>query len=142
MALIIFIGLLMWYSIKVNFLYFIFTAIGGMVMTVFATFGPGCLLAALNIKYRDFRYVIPFLIQVLLFVTPVIYPVKMLENNTLQFLLQFNPLAGAIELFRSSLTGQMPDLQLVAISCIVSLLMMIIGLYYFRRTEVYFADLS
>jgi lipopolysaccharide transport system permease protein len=142
MALIVFIGLLFWYAIKVNILYFILAATGGMILTAFATFGPGCLLAALNIKYRDFRYVIPFLIQLLLFVTPVIYPIKMLDDSIFKFILSLNPLAGAIELFRSSITGVAPDYQLLGLSFVVSLAMMVIGIFYFRRTESYFADLA
>ena len=50
-----------------------------LAISLVATLGPGCLLAALNVKYRDFRYVIPFLVQVLFFLTPIIYPVSLLR---------------------------------------------------------------
>jgi len=142
MAFLVFIGVLFWYSVKVNLLYFVASSICGMLLVALATFGPGCLLAALNIKYRDFRYVIPFLIQFLLFITPVIYPINMVDNKNLEFLLSLNPLSGAIELFRSSLSGQIPDFKVVFLSFVISILMLLFGVYYFRRTEAYFADLA
>ena len=76
------------------------------MLTLVTTLGLGSMLAALNIKYRDFRYIIPFFVQFLLFLTPVIYPVTIIKNQTVQFILQLNPLAGAIDLSNVSIADR------------------------------------
>src|SRR5207253_9986927 len=78
----------------------------GLMITVISTFGLGSWLAALNIKFRDFRYVIPFLIQALLFLTPVIYPPGILTHEWLKYIMALNPMYSAIEFFRCGLTNQ------------------------------------
>lgn len=120
---------------------FIFWPIG-LGVTIVATFGPGCLLAALNVKYRDFRYVIPFAVQALLFLTPVIYPVSVVSNPVLKFLLALNPMNAAITIFRIPLTATAPDMTTIWISLASGLLFFFVGLAYFRKTETYFADLA
>lgn len=107
-----------------------------------ATLGPGTLLAALNVKYRDFRYIIPFLIQIIFFLTPVIYPVSMLTHPVLKYLLVISPVYAALEIFRYPVTGVAPDIQLVAISLLSCIVFLLVGLIYFRRTENFFADLA
>lgn len=113
-----------------------------IVISFVATLGPGSLLAALNVKYRDFRYIIPYFIQALLFLTPVIYPVNLLSYPILQYLLAFSPIYAAIELFRVPLTGIFPDITLFLISLSSGFLFLLAGLIYFRRTEDFFADLA
>ena len=113
-----------------------------IIITVLATFGLGTFIAALNVKYRDFRYVIPFLIQLLLFLTPVIYPVSILKNEWAKYILSLNPMSGAIELLRSTVTHTELNWQLLGLSSLISLLLFFIGLFYFRKTEYYFADLA
>jgi lipopolysaccharide transport system permease protein len=114
----------------------------GLLIAVIATFGPGCWLAALNIKYRDFRYVIPFLVQSLLFLTPVIYPISIVSDSWVKYLMAINPMYAAITIFRLPLGQSMPELLLVTISLLSGLVLFVGGLYYFRRTEMYFADLA
>jgi lipopolysaccharide transport system permease protein len=114
----------------------------GLVVTVIATFGPGCLLAALNVKYRDFRYVIPFLVQALLFLTPVIYPISIVSNNGLKYFLALNPMYAAITLFRIPMMKNFVDPTLLWISLLSGFFLFFIGLTYFRKTEMYFADLA
>lgn len=111
-------------------------------ITVISTVGPGCLLAALNIKYRDFRYVVPFLIQALLFLTPVIYPVSSINQVWLRYVVALNPMYAAISIFRLPLSTAPPDWTLLGISLGSGILLFIIGLAYFRRTENYFADIA
>ena len=142
MALVLFIGMMFWYRIQVNIPYFIFSLLFSILLATIGTLGPGCLLAALNVKYRDFRYVIPFLVQVLLFVTPVIYPVSMIKHVWIKWFIAFNPISGAINLFRSALTGKAPDLPLILVSSLSAIFFFVIGVYYFRKTEAYFADLA
>lgn len=107
-----------------------------------ATMGPGTLLAALNVKYRDFRYVIPFLVQVLFFLTPVIYPVSVLKYPILKYIITLSPMYAAIELFRYPLTGTELDSPFILISLVSSLALLFAGLIYFKRTEDFFADFA
>ena len=107
-----------------------------------AAIGSGTLLAALNIKYRDVRYIIPFLVQGLLFLTPVLFPVNISTNRVAQFLLKLNPISGALELMRGLFTGYVINYETVLISLTTSVLLFVVGIFYFRKTESYFADLA
>jgi lipopolysaccharide transport system permease protein len=99
------------------------------------------LLAALNVRYRDVKYTIPFLTQVGLFVTPVIYPVGFLPHRY-QWLLALNPMAGVIEGFRGCLLGVGSiNWRLVGGSWLVTLALLLIGGLHFRSTERVFADI-
>lgn len=140
-AFVLFFALLFLYdqSISINALLYWPAAV---LVSFIATLGPGSLLAALNVKYRDFRYVIPFMIQALLFLTPVIYPVDLLQYEGLRYLLAVSPVYAAVELFRIPLTGTSPDQTLMLISLCSGACFLFIGLFYFRRTEDFFADLA
>lgn len=113
-----------------------------VLLTCIATFGAGTLLAALNVKYRDFRYIIPFLIQLLLFITPVIYPVHIANTTFFKAMMALNPMTAPIDIFRAGISGEIIHWQSNAISIMASLVLLITGLIYFRKTEVYFADLA
>jgi lipopolysaccharide transport system permease protein len=141
MALIVFMFFAWFRGITFSVMSFIYMPLA-VFLSCIATFGCGTLLAALNVKYRDFRYLIPFLIQFLLFVTPVIYPLGITSNPTLQSILTFNPMSGPLELFRASITGLPLNWNHVICSCCTSLVILITGIYYFRKTEAYFADLA
>lgn len=141
-ALLVFIGLLIFFRQEVDIVMAILCWPSGLALAIIATFGPGCLLAALNVKYRDFRYVIPFLVQSLLFLTPVIYPISIIGNSWLKYLLAVNPMFGAITLFRMPMMHNLPDPTLFWISFFSGIIFVFIGLTYFRRTEMYFADLA
>lgn len=141
-AFFVLIILLVFYQQPVDFLSAIVYWPMGLAITIIATFGPGCLLAALNVKYRDFRYVIPFLVQALLFLTPVIYPISIVSDSWLKYLLAINPMYAAITLFRLPMMSTTPDTLLIWISLCSGAIFFIIGLTYFRQTESYFADLA
>lgn len=113
-----------------------------LLVSVIATLGLGCWIAALNVKYRDFRYVIPFLVQILFFLTPVIYPISLLKYPVLQYMLVASPMYCAVELFRYPITGIMPDTSFMLISLISTVLFLLIGITYFRKTENFFADFA
>lgn len=113
-----------------------------MMLAAMAAMGPGMLFASLNVKYRDVRYIIPFLVQAVLFLTPVIYPVSMASTGWMKFLLELNPMSGALELFRSVFAGYVIDTHTVLISTCSSVVFFLFGLMYFRKTEAYFADLA
>ena len=108
---------------------------------VLLTLGAGMFLAAMNVRYRDVKYVVPFLIQMWLFVTPVIYPTTFLPER-LRALVALNPLAGIIEGFRWCLySGRPLDPTLTAVSMSMTLVVFVVGLTYFRRAELAFADI-
>jgi len=113
-----------------------------LLITLCTVLGAGSFLAALNVKYRDFRYVIPFLIQVLMFMTPIIYPVNTPDIEWVRTLLLVNPMTGAIELIRSAVMNAPVNTTAVLIGSISSLAWLAIGIAYFRKTEYYFADLA
>jgi len=101
----------------------------------------GMLLAALNAKYRDIRYIIPFLVQLWLFASPVVYPASMLPEKY-RLVYALNPMVGVIEGFRSVLLGTIAfPKQILLISTLVSVILFIAGMFYFKQTERYFADI-
>jgi lipopolysaccharide transport system permease protein len=146
MAFIVFIGMLVYYLVRgevhINPVSFILLLPVSLFITSIATFGMGALLAALNIKYRDFRYVIPFMISALLFLTPVMYPISGTHFHWAKYILALNPLYSAIELLRSAFSNSVLHIYLVLISLGSSIVFFVSGLYYFRKTEAYFADLA
>jgi lipopolysaccharide transport system permease protein len=111
-----------------------------VAQTALLVMGVGMLLAALNVRYRDVKYTIPFLTQIGLFVTPIIYPVSFLPHRY-QGWLALNPMAGLIEGFRGCLLGVGTDWALVASSWAITLLLLLIGALHFRSTERVFADI-
>jgi lipopolysaccharide transport system permease protein len=143
MTVIPFAVLLFYFKVEINwFRLIIFFPLSTLIILL-TTFGIGCFLAALNVKYRDFRYVLPFMIQFLMFASPVIYPVSIIKNETIKILLSFNPISIAIDIFRTVFDQTATlNYQAVAIGLLLALLFLLIGIYYFRKTEAYFADLA
>ena len=109
-------------------------------MNFAAVLGVALWLAALNVQYRDVRYVIPFVIQIWMFATPVFYPASLLEGP-MRVIFGLNPMAGVVNGFRWALLGigNGPDAGLW-VSVGISLLILISGLFYFRNMEKTFAD--
>lgn len=108
--------------------------------TILTAIGTGSLLAALVVAYRDFRYVIAFLVQLWMFASPVAYPLEIVPGRW-QLLYSVNPLAGAISGFRSALLSEPFRWDCIAVSSLVTAAMLAAGLYYFRRVERRFADI-
>jgi len=111
-----------------------------VVQTVLLVLGVGMWLAAVNVRYRDVKYTIPFLTQIGLFVTPIIYPVTFLPHR-FQTWLAWNPMTGVIDGFRACLFGSRADTTVLACSWIVTLLLLLVGGMHFRNTERVFADI-
>ena len=104
--------------------------------------GVGCWLAALNLQYRDVKFLVPFLVQVWMYASPVIYPSSMVPARY-RGLYALNPMVGVIDGFRAALLGTGPvPWAAVATSCGVGLLLLGTGVLYFRRTERVFADVA
>ena len=103
--------------------------------------GVSMILAALNVKYRDVKYTLPFLVQFWLFATPVIYPMSIIPGRY-RLLVALNPVSGVIDAFRASLTpGKHIDWQLLLISSLITLAIFSIAVLYFKKTERAFADI-
>ncbi|HTG01092.1 MAG TPA: ABC transporter permease [Nitrospirota bacterium] len=97
-------------------------------------------LSSLNVRYRDVGYIIPFMSQVWMYASPVVYPASVIPEKW-RLLYGLNPMAGVIEGFRWSLLGNgSPDFKVIAISACVVLVLLIGGLMYFKRVEQTFAD--
>jgi lipopolysaccharide transport system permease protein len=119
----------------------IVTLPGFLLLAVMTALGVGLWLSALNVQYRDVRYTISFIIQFWLFATPVAYPSSIVPARW-RALYGLNPMAGVVEGFRWALLGKSePPGALLWVSVAVVILLLIGGLYYFRRMEAQFADI-
>jgi lipopolysaccharide transport system permease protein len=108
---------------------------------VVTALSAGLWLSALNVAYRDIRYAVPFLTQIWLFATPVAYPTSIVPEAW-RPLYALNPMVGVVDGFRWALLGtSRPALLTVSVSAASVLLLLVSGLYYFRRTERTFADI-
>ena len=104
-----------------------------------AAIGVSTWLTAITVVYRDFRFVIPFMLQIWMYVTPVIYPVSFLPEKW-RWIIYFNPILGWVDGIRSSILGRPIDWGAVAISLVFTLVLLFFGLRYFERSERRFAD--
>ena len=139
---LVFVGLLFFYQVDISIGEWLLCLAGSLFLTVLAASGLSLFLSAWNVKYRDFQYVIPFFIQVLFFVSPVLYDAGQFKNGLFSTLLKLNPMSGAIHLARVPLSGQAPDWELLAWSGTTGAVLFLIGLVTFRNMEAYFADLA
>jgi lipopolysaccharide transport system permease protein len=140
-AFAVFIVVLMVYHVEINPPAILLLPLS-VFITCLSAMGCGLLLSAMNVKYRDVRYVIPFLMQGLLFVSPVLYSPQISSSPAIQLVLKLNPISGALELLRGLFSGYSIHMDTVLLSSAVSLLLFITGVVYFRKTERYFADLA
>jgi lipopolysaccharide transport system permease protein len=142
-AFLVLIGMMAWYGVapRVEMLLlpvFLALAFG-------AALGTGLWLSALNVEFRDVRYVMPFFIQLLLFVTPVIYPAsrvtaKLEAMGLPGWLYGLNPMAGVLQGFRWAILGSGDPWPLTVAGAAVTVVLVVGGLFYFRRMERTFAD--
>lgn len=111
-----------------------------MVLTAFAALGVGMWLSALNVQYRDVQHAVPFLMQLWMFATPVVYPVSGIPEKW-RLLLALNPLTGIIQAYRDSALNRPLDWRSLGISMAVVAVAMVFGTWQFRRMERRFADI-
>ncbi len=130
-------GLMVWYGVP--FTWHLVFAPALLVAVALAALGAGTLLSALSVAYRDFRHLEPFLLQVWMYVTPVIYPVTLFPARW-RWLLFLNPMAGLTEAFRSVFLGVPMDASGLVVSLVAALVMFGAGVAYFERMERRFAD--
>lgn len=110
-----------------------------LIPVILLTSGLGILTAALSVKYRDVKYILPFILQVFFFISPIFYPLSVVPEESL-WLWKLNPLTGILETFRSVLFGEPVDLIGLLISATISLVIFFFAVYVFHRLEDDFAD--
>ena len=138
-AFAILIGMMLFYGIVPGLA--ILALPGFILLAVLTALAVGLWLSALNVQYRDVRYTMNFLVQFWLFATPVAYPSSIVPENW-RALYGLNPMAGVVEGFRWALLGKSsPPSALLFVSTAVVLVLLVGGLYYFRRMEQEFADI-
>lgn len=108
--------------------------------TLLAAAGPGLLISALNVRFRDFRYIVPFIVQLGVYISPVGFSSNVIPEKW-RLLYSLNPLVGVIDAFRWSITGAPVYVPGLWMSGIMILLFLALGIWYFRRTEQTFADI-
>ncbi len=138
-ASLILVGMMVYYGYTPNLIGLLIIPLL-LLITFMASVGLGLFLASINVKYRDVRYVLPFFIQILMFLTPVIYPAGIAGKYS--WILALNPMMGVIQSARAALLGTtVLNWTLVTISLVATFIVMIIGVYTFKKTEHYFADI-
>ncbi len=111
-----------------------------LMAVIFIALGVGTLLSALTVAYRDFTHLTPFIVQIWMYITPVIFPVSLVPERW-QWLLYLNPMTGLIEGFRSAFLGKAFDMQGLGISFAMAVIIFVIGITYFEKVERRFADI-
>jgi homopolymeric O-antigen transport system permease protein len=139
LAFVIQIALMIYYRIHLTWAILMVPPL--VVLATLLALGVGMWLSALNVKYRDIRYAIPFLIQLWMFASPIIYPLSMVPAKW-KWVLTLNPLTGIIHNFRIALFGNQPfDWKSLGVSALVTVVVLIYSAFSFRRMERHFADI-
>lgn len=131
-------GMLAWYGIQITWLVFLVPVF--LLLALLTALAFGLWFSALNVRYRDVGYAVPFVIQIWMFLSPVVYPVSMIPEK-FRWIYSLNPMVGVIEGFRWALLGKAsPNFAVMAVSGVVVLVILIVGLIFFRNMERTFAD--
>ena len=111
-----------------------------ILLALLTSLAVGLWLSALNVQYRDVQYMIPFLVQAWMYASPVAYSADLIPSGKWQIVYGLNPMVGVIQGFRWALFGTTPPDELMVISVFIMILILVTGLFYFRRMEKTFAD--
>ncbi len=136
-AFIILIVMMLFYGIRPGMAIFLLPAF--LLLALVTALGVSLWISALNVEYRDFRYIVPFLTQIWMFATPVVYPSSLLSEPW-RTVYGLNPMVGVIEGFRWALLGTSPPGPMLAVSTVVACTVLVSGAFFFRRLERTFAD--
>ena len=142
-SFVILAGLMVWYQFLPNLRMLLLP--GFVLLAFLAALGPGLILTALNVRYRDFRFVIPFVVQFGLYVSPVGFSTQVVQERfgeTGLLLYSLNPMVGVIDGFRWAILGGESTVYLpgLLVSLVTVAILLITGIWYFRKTERTFAD--
>lgn len=138
-SFVLLLALMVWYQFTPDWRFLCLPAF--LILAVGVSIGPILWLAALNVQYRDFRYVVPFLIQLGLFISPVGFSSSIIPEQW-RLIYSLNPMVGVIDAFRWSVLGGQTPLYVpgLALSLATAVLLLVSGIWYFRKTERSFAD--
>ena len=139
LAFVILIGMMLFYGIvpTANIIWLPLL----LLLALITSLGVGLWLAAINVQYRDVRYIVPFLTQFWMFATPIAYSSTLIENDLLRTLYGVNPMTGVVEGFRWALLGtDTAPGPIIIVSSIAAVALLVSGMFYFRRMEKTFAD--
>jgi lipopolysaccharide transport system permease protein len=137
-SLTIMIGLMFYYQLPFSQGFLIAPVL--VLIILMASSGVGMFLSALNVAYRDFRYVIPVMIQVWMYATPVVYSSQIVPDRW-KFIFYLNPMAGVIDGFRSVFLGNPFDWTALGQSAVIAAFIFLVGINYFRQAERCFSDI-
>jgi lipopolysaccharide transport system permease protein len=137
-SFVVLLGLMLYYKIAPTWM--ILTIPLFVLLAILTAIAVSLWLSALNVQYRDVQYMIPFLIQAWMYASPVAYSAGLVPTGPWRIIYGLNPLAGVIQGFRWALLGGNPPDVLMAVSVGMVLILLVSGLYYFRRMEKTFAD--
>jgi lipopolysaccharide transport system permease protein len=138
-AFIVLVGMMVFYGVEPKPSIVLVPAL--LLLALTCALGCGLWLSALNVEYRDFGNILPFLTQVWMLATPVAYPSSLLEEPW-RTLYGINPMVGVVEGFRWALLGTEPPVLQLVLSACVSVALLVTGAFYYRRTERTFADIG
>lgn len=137
LALLVYAGLMAWYGVVLTPAVLLVPIL--VLLTAVTALGVGLLFASVTVVYRDFRIVVPFVVQMGLFLSPVVYTLSTVPER-FRWLAMLNPMTGIIEGFRSALYGKPLAWGLLGVSTVLAVLLLVVGVLNFRRSERRFAD--
>ena len=137
-AFVVLLGLMLWYGIVPT--WNMVWLLPLVLLALLTALAVGLWLSALNVQYRDVQHAIPFVIQAWMYASPVAYSAGLIPTGKWQIVYGLNPLAGVIQGFRWALLGASPPGELMAVSVVMVVVLLVTGLFYFRRMERTFAD--
>jgi len=137
-SFLVLLGLMLFYGMAPTWAIFWLPLL--VVFTLVTALSVGLWLSALNVEYRDVQHIIPFIIQAWMYASPVAYSAELIPSGPWRFVYGLNPVAGIIQSFRWALLGASPPGELMLVSVGMVMILLVAGLYYFRRMEKVFAD--
>ncbi|HNU07610.1 MAG TPA: ABC transporter permease [Pyrinomonadaceae bacterium] len=137
LGFLILVGVMFWYGVHLTAQIALTPLF--LLLSVLVALAFGTLFSALNVRFRDVKFALPFVLQVCMFVSPIFYPLDILSERA-RFVIALNPLTGVLHGFRASLFGEQFNSQVIAISLIGTILLLILSLFVFRNMEDSFAD--
>jgi lipopolysaccharide transport system permease protein len=138
LGLVVFVGLMIYYGVPPSWHLLMLPSVIALITLL--AFGVGMWTSALNVKYRDVRHALPFVVQLWMFVSPIIYPTNLIPTRW-RWLITLNPLTGIIDGFRATLLAQPFNWFELAVSAVLTSAILACAFYYFRTTERKFADI-